>query len=65
MTDISPNSSSRNSIDTYEKKLVESDIYFKLKGAESEAKSTDKRYSHEEVFSDLRSRATIKDDDDI
>jgi len=30
--------------------------FFKLKEAELEAKSTDKRYSHEEVFSDLKSR---------
>jgi len=35
-----------------EKKLV----YFKLKEAELEAKSTDKCYSHEEVFADLRTR---------
>lgn len=44
------------SIEAYERKLFESEIYFKLKEAELEAKSTDKRYSHEEVFSDLRGR---------
>jgi prevent-host-death family protein len=48
------------SIEAYEQKLFESDIYFKLKEAEMEAKSTDKRYSHEEVFSDLRARIADK-----
>jgi len=47
------------SIEAYERKLFESEIYFKLKEAELEAKSTDKRLSHEEVFSDLR--ATLAD----
>ncbi|AGK96930.1 type II toxin-antitoxin system Phd/YefM family antitoxin [Clostridium pasteurianum] len=42
------------SMEAYERKLFESDIYFKLKEAELEAKSTNKRFSHEEVFSDLR-----------
>ena len=42
------------SIEAYERKLFESEIYFKLKEAELEAKSTDVRYSHEEIFSDLR-----------
>ncbi|RLD31983.1 MAG: type II toxin-antitoxin system Phd/YefM family antitoxin [Bacteroidetes bacterium] len=43
------------SIEAYEEKKFESEIYFKLKEAELEAKSTNKRYSHDEVFSDLRS----------
>jgi len=38
----------------------ESEIYFKLKEAELEAKSTDVRYSHEEIFSDLRARLVDK-----
>lgn len=42
------------SMEAYERKLFESDIYFKLKEAELEAKSTNKRLSHKEVFSDLR-----------
>jgi prevent-host-death family protein len=42
------------SIEAYEHKLFESEIYFKLKDAELEAKSTDVRYTHEEIFSDLR-----------
>jgi hypothetical protein len=42
------------SIEAYERKLFESEIYFKLKEAELEAKSTGVRYSHEEIFSDLK-----------
>ena len=48
------------SIEAYERKLFESEIYFKLKEAEMEAKSTEVRYSHEEVFSDLRARLADK-----
>lgn len=42
------------SIEAYERKLFESEIYLKLKEAELEAKSTGIRYSHEQIFSDLR-----------
>jgi prevent-host-death family protein len=52
------------SIETYERKLFESQVFFKLKEAELEAKSTDKRYTHEEVFSDLRARLVGKMDGD-
>lgn len=48
------------SIEAYERKLFESEMYFKLKEAELEAKSTDKRYSHKEVFSDLKEKLTDK-----
>lgn len=51
------------SIEAYERKQFESEIYFKLKEAELEARSTDDRYSHEEVFSDLRSRIAAKVED--
>ena len=53
------------SIEAYERKLFESEVYFKLKEAELEAKSTDKRYSHEAVFSDLRSRLANKIEDNV
>lgn len=53
------------SIEAYERKLFENEVYFKLKEAELEAKSTDKRYSHEEVFSDLRSRLADKADENL
>ncbi|MCL6591522.1 MAG: type II toxin-antitoxin system Phd/YefM family antitoxin [Firmicutes bacterium] len=48
------------SIETYENKLFESEIYFKLKEAELEAKKTGARYSHEEIFSDLRASLADK-----
>ncbi|HBW36386.1 type II toxin-antitoxin system Phd/YefM family antitoxin [Desulfosporosinus sp. BICA1-9] len=48
------------SIEAYERKLFESEIYFKLKDAELEAKSTDVRYTHEEIFSDLRASLADK-----
>lgn len=48
------------SIEAYERKLFESEIYFRLKEAELEVKSTNERYSHEEIFSDLRKRLTDK-----
>jgi len=52
------------SIEAYERKMFESEIYFKIKEAELEAKSTDKRYLKEEVFSDLRSRLANKPEDE-
>ena len=42
------------SIEAYEKLQFENEVYFKLKEAELQAKSTDVRYSHEEVFGNLR-----------
>jgi prevent-host-death family protein len=42
------------SLEAYEDKLFESEIYDKLKEAELEAKSTKTRISHEAVFSKLR-----------
>ncbi|RYM06161.1 type II toxin-antitoxin system Phd/YefM family antitoxin [Sporolactobacillus sp. THM7-7] len=53
------------SIEAYERKLFESEIYFKLKESELEAKFTDKRYSHDEVFSGLRSRLANKAKDNV
>jgi hypothetical protein len=44
------------SMEAYERKLFESGIYFKLKEAELEAQKTDKRYSHKEVFDELRAK---------
>ncbi len=52
------------SIEAYERKMFDSKIYFKLKEAELEAKSTDVRYSHEEVFSDLRKSLAAKEGKD-
>lgn len=50
------------SIEAYERKHFESEIYFKLKEAEFEAKTTDKRYSHKEIFDNLRKELTDKAD---
>lgn len=42
------------SMETYERLQFDSEVYFKLKEAELEAKTTGQRFSHEEVFSDLK-----------
>ena len=49
-------------VKTYGRTLFESEIHHKLKEAELEAKTTDERYSHEEVFSDLRERLAIENE---
>jgi prevent-host-death family protein len=46
------------SMEAYEDTLFESEMYYKLKEAEAEAKSTKRRFSHDEVFSELRRRIT-------
>jgi prevent-host-death family protein len=48
------------SMETFEHYKIESDVYIKLKEAELEAKSTKKRYSHKEVFSELRAKFSDK-----
>lgn len=42
------------SMETYERFQFDSEVYFKLKEAELEAKITGKRFSHDEVFSGLK-----------
>ena len=51
------------SMEAYEARQFESEIYLKLKEAELEAKATNKRLSHEEVFSGLRVRFSKGIDD--
>jgi prevent-host-death family protein len=41
------------SLEAYEKNLFESEIYIKLKEAEYQAASTKKRYTHDEVMTEL------------
>ena len=53
------------SIEAYERKQFEGEIFFKLKEAEIEAGSTKTRYSHEEVFSGVRSRLEDKKKGDV
>lgn len=48
------------SMEAYERHQFESEIYFKLKEAELEAKTTKKRYSHKEVFDELRAKLADK-----
>ena len=48
------------SMETFEKFKFENEVYFKLKEAAIEAKTTDVRYSHDEVFNDLRIRFNEK-----
>ena len=42
------------SFEAYEKLQFESEVYFKLKEAELQAKQTNQRFSHKEVFESLR-----------
>ncbi len=52
------------SVEAYETKQFENQIFHKLKEAQMQAKSSKKRYSHEEVFSDLRSKVAEKMNED-
>ncbi len=42
------------SIEAYERHQLDSEVYIKLKEAELEAKATDKRFTHDQVFSGPR-----------
>lgn len=42
------------SVEAYENMKFQNEIYFKLKEAEMENKNSDKRYTHDEVFCDLK-----------
>jgi prevent-host-death family protein len=50
------------SLETYEKNLFETEIYLKLKEAEYQAASTKKRYTHDEVMTELRKIITHNKD---
>ena len=53
---IRPVSDLRNkfSMEAYEHNLFDSEVYFKLKEAEYQAASTQKRFSHEKAMVELR-----------
>lgn len=53
------------SMEAYESYQFESEVYFKLKEAELEAKTTGKRFTHDEVFSDLRRKLREKAADSV
>ena len=42
------------SMEAFERYQFKSEVYFKLKEAELDAKTTNKRFSHKEVFDELR-----------
>ena len=44
------------SINQYEKQQLDTEIFYKLKVAEAEAKTTTKRYTHAEVMGEVRER---------
>ena len=47
------------SMDAYENMQFESEIYFKMKEAEKEAKLTDKRFSAKEVLNELKGAVNV------
>lgn len=53
------------SMEAFERHQFDSEIYIKLKEAELEAKTTGKRFSHDEVFSSLRRRLKEKAAEDV
>jgi prevent-host-death family protein len=48
------------SMEAFERYQFESEVYFKLKEAELDAKTTNKRFSHKEVFDELRANLSNK-----
>lgn len=52
------------SMEAYERHQFKSEVYFKLKEAELEAKTTNKRYSHKEVFDELRAKLSDRVESD-
>ncbi len=53
------------SIEAFECLQFDSEVYFKLKEAELEAKTTGKRFSHKEVFSGLMRKLKEKAVEDV
>ena len=53
------------SIEAFERHQFDSEVYVKLKEAELEAKTTGKRFSHDEVFSSLRRKLQEKAAEDV
>lgn len=53
------------SMEAFERLQFDSEIYFKLKETELEAKTTGKRFTHDEVFSSLRRKLQEKAPKDV
>lgn len=51
------------SFEAFERLQFESEIYFKLKEAELQARETDQRFSHKDVFDGLKKRLREKAED--
>ena len=49
------------SMEAYEQNLYKTEVYLKLKEAEYQAASTKKRYSHNEVMTELRNSVGLSD----
>ncbi len=52
------------SMEAFERYQFESEVYLKLKEAELEAQTTNKRYSHKEVFAELRAKLSDRVESD-
>ena len=52
------------SYEAFEKYQFESEIYLRLKEAEIQAKQTNKRFTHKEVFGDLKKKLKDKIDNE-
>jgi prevent-host-death family protein len=52
------------SIEAFESRQFENQIFHKLKEAQMQAKTSKKRKSHEEIFSDLRSKVAERINED-
>ena len=52
------------SMESYEQKRFESEIFSKLREAELEARTNKTRYSHEDIFSQLRSELKKRQGDE-
>jgi prevent-host-death family protein len=53
------------SMEAFERYQFDSEVYFRLKEAELEAKTTGKRFTHDEVFSNLRRKLKDKVAEDV
>lgn len=53
------------SMEAFERHQFDSEVYFKLKEAELEARTTGKRFTHDEVFSGLRRKLQEKAAEDV
>lgn len=53
------------SMEAYQRLQFDSEVYFKLKEAEMEAKYTTERFTHEQVFSEMKRKLQEKVSQDV